>query len=393
MMKTQQKAWIFGAVSTCLIGAGLPSAWAESTVTSTASADLVLPSNPDIPPTSVAYPVELRQLNKSNEKNLLDYIPAWVDAMPTMLPKESDQVMVPSVNETENKTWVDRKQKQIRDWADHTSVKIDDWFGDIDPNKPANATLRVMLDNYWDKYNGFEVKPRIRGKIKLPTLERRFSVVFGDESLDNEFENNIANTNIEPNADNKRLDTRQTRDNNSSIALRWSDFAKKLPFETDADLGIRSGDDIYVRLKAKRAWVLRNDFSFYAEQIYRYGIDSKNYFRTNLELTHARPNEAFLSNQFSLTHADEQEDDWWWDNRLFRQHQFFANQRFNYGIYMGGYYNDNDLRLNSWGPFMSWRQPVWREWFYVQGDLNYLNDHREDRSHYLSTFVRLEAIF
>ncbi|WP_411710074.1 hypothetical protein [Acinetobacter soli] len=375
------------------MGAGLPSAWAESTVTSTASADLVLPSNPDIPPTSVAYPVELRQLNQSNEKNLLDYIPAWVDAMPTMLPKESDQVMVPSVNETENKTWVDRKQKQIRDWADHTSVKIDDWFGDIDPNKPANATLRVMLDNYWDKYNGFEVKPRIRGKIKLPTLERRFSVVFGDESLDNEFENNIANTNIEPNADNKRLDTRQTRDNNSSIALRWSDFAKKLPFETDADLGIRSGDDIYVRLKTKRAWVLRNDFSFYAEQIYRYGIDSKNYFRTNLELTHARPNEAFLSNQFSLTHADEQEDDWWWDNRLFRQHQFFANQRFNYGIYMGGYYNDNDLRLNSWGPFMSWRQPVWREWFYVQGDLNYLNDHREDRSHYLSTFVRLEAIF
>nr|WP_306465679.1 hypothetical protein [Acinetobacter soli] len=354
---------------------------------------MVLPSNPDIPPTSVAYPVELRQLNQSNEKNLLDYIPTWVDAMPTMLPKESDQVMVPSVNETENKTWVDRKQKQIRDWADHTSVKIDDWFGDIDPNKPANATLRVMLDNYWDKYNGFEVKPRIRGKIKLPTLERRFSVVFGDESLDNEFENNIANTNIEPNADNKRLDTRQTRDNNSSIALRWSDFAKKLPFETDADLGIRSGDDIYVRLKAKRAWVLRNDFSFYAEQIYRYGIDSKNYFRTNLELTHARPNEAFLSNQFSLTHADEQEDDWWWDNRLFRQHQFFANQRFNYGIYMGGYYNDNDLRLNSWGPFMSWRQPVWREWFYVQGDLNYLNDHREDRSHYLSTFVRLEAIF
>ena len=121
------------------------------------------------------------------------------------------------------------------------------------------------------------------------------------------------------------------------MALRWSDFSKKLPFETDADLGIRSGDDIYVRLKAKRAWPLRNDFSFYAEQIYRYGIDSKNYLRTNLELTHARPNEAFLSNQFSLTYADDQDDDLWWDNRLFRQHQFFANNRFNYGLYTGGY--------------------------------------------------------
>ncbi|MFW2154001.1 hypothetical protein ACG94Q_22625, partial [Acinetobacter gyllenbergii] len=98
-------------------------------------------------------------------------------------------------------------------------------------------------DNYWDKYNGYEIKPRIRGKIKLPTLERRFSVVFGDDSLDDEFDNNVANTNIDPNGDKKRLDSRQTRDNNGSLALRWSDFSKKLPFETDADLGIRSGDD------------------------------------------------------------------------------------------------------------------------------------------------------
>ena len=41
---------------------------------------------------------------------------------------------------------------------------------------------------------------------------------------------------------------------------------------------------------------------------------------------------------------------------------------------------------------MSWRQPFLREWFFVQGDLNYLNDDRLDRSHYLSAMVRLEAI-
>ena len=354
---------------------------------------LVLPNDPNTPRTSVAYAVKLHQLNQSQDKNLLDLIPAWIDSTPTILPPESDTPNVPPVSETQDLTWFDRKQHDISRWADRTSGKIDHWFGDVDPKKPADATLRIMLDNYWDKYNGYEIKPRIRGKIKLPTLERRFSVVFGDDSLDDEFDNNVANTNIDPNGDKKRLDSRQTRDNNGSLALRWSDFSKKLPFETDADLGIRSGDDIYVRLKAKRAWPLRNDFSFYAEQIYRYGIDSKNYLRTNLELTHARPNEAFLSNQFSLTYADDQDDDLWWDNRLFRQHQFFANNRFNYGLYTGGYYNNSDLRLNSWGPFMSWRQQLWREWFYVQGDLNYFNDHREDRSHYVSTFVRLEALF
>lgn len=170
-------------------------------------------------------------------------------------------------------------------------------------------------------------------------------------------------------------------------------FLQTTTIDTDADIGIRSGDDVYLRLRAKKYWDLDHDFNFNAEQIYRYGSKSENYLRTNLELIHARPNQPFLSNQLSLTYADTQDDDLRWDNRTFRQHQFFAHNSFKYGIYTGGYYDNNDLRLNSWGPFVSWRQPLWREWFYVQGDLNYFNDHREDRSHYVSTFVRFESLF
>jgi hypothetical protein len=111
----------------------------------------------------------------SNQENFLDYIPKWVDASPTVLPEQSDQSIVPPTAETENKTWVDRKQRDIRNWADRTSVKIDDWFGDVDPEKPASATIRFMLDNYWNEYDNYEVKPRIRGKIKLPTLEKNLA--------------------------------------------------------------------------------------------------------------------------------------------------------------------------------------------------------------------------
>ena len=334
------------------------------------------------------------QTEAATSENFLDYIPKWVDATPTVFPEQSNQPIVPPTEETEDRTWIDRKQRTIREWTDRTPVKIDDWFGEIDPEKPASATIRFMLDNYWNEYDNYEVKPRIRGKIKLPTLEKRLSLVFGDDTLDDEFDNNIANINNQPNQDtSKRLDSKQARDNNGSIALRFSNFSKRLPFETDADIGIRSGDDVYLRLRAEKNWTLGNDFHFNAEQIYRYGSDSENYLRTNLELVHARPNQPFLSNQFSLIYADEQDDDLTWENRTFRQHQFFAHNNFNYGIYTGGYYNDNNLRLNSWGPFVSWRQPLWREWFYVQGGLNYFNDHREDRSHYVSTFIRFETLF
>ena len=326
--------------------------------------------------------------------NLLYQLPSWIDAVPTFLPQQSDELMVRSILETADRTWVDRKQFQIRSWADDTSNKIDNWFGETDPEKPASATLRVIVDNSWNKYDGYEIKPRIRGRIKLPTLERQLSLVFGDDSLDNELDNNVAITNENPgNSNDKTLDRQRTRENNSSFALRWSEFSKYIPFKTDLDLGLRSGDDIYLRLKASKDWKLENDFSFHAEQIYRYGIDSKNYLRTNLELTHARPNQAFLSNQLNLTYSDNQDDDLTWDNSLFRQHQFFHENSFSYGIYTGGFLNNKDLRLNSWGPFISWRQPLWREWFYVQGNLNYMNDHRDDRSHFISTSIRFEALF
>ncbi|OTG67193.1 hypothetical protein [Acinetobacter silvestris] len=329
-----------------------------------------------------------------NHLGWLSYIPKIIDATPTILPEQSNLPFVPTTTETEDLTWADHTQKSIRNWADQTAIKMDHWFGDSNPDKPATATLRILADNSWNKYDHYEIQPRIRGKIRLPTLEKRLSVVFGDDSLDNEIYNNIAITNENTDtATNKNIDRKQIKDDNSSIALRWSQMSKKLPFDVDADLGIRSGSDIYARLKAEKDWTLSNNFSFHAEQIYRYGIKSENYLRTNLELTHARPNQAFLSSQFNLTYADEQEDHLTWDNRIYRQHQFFQNNRFNYGIYTGGYYNDSDLRLNSWGPFISWRQPLWREWFFVQGDLNYFNDHREDRSNFVSALVRLEALF
>lgn len=344
------------------------------------------------------YPLEFQQKDwpTSDENSLgwINYVPRMVDATPTLFPEQSNKKIYAPTQMTEDLSWIDRRQKSIRQWADRTAQRIDGWFGEGYEDETAKATLRVIFDNKWNKYDDYEFKPRIRGKIDLPTLERKLSLVFGDDSLDNEIDNNIAITNENPAGDpDKNVDTKRIREDNSSIALRWSQLSDKLPFDLDADLGIRSGDDIYARLKAKKDWTLGNDFSFHAEQIYRYGIDSENYLRTNLELTQARPNEAFISNQLYLTYADEQDDDWTWDNRTYRQHQFFHDNRFNYGMYVGGYYNEDDLRMNSWGPFVSWRQPLFREWFFVQGDLNYFNDKREDRSHYPRALVRLEARF
>lgn len=324
----------------------------------------------------------------------IDQIPKTIDQFPTVLPQESSHKIVPDKQITENNSQIDQTQSKFSNSLQKRAKSIDNWFGTPNPAKPASASLRIMLDTHWHKHDDFSIKPRIRGRIKLPTLQNKFSVVFGDDSLDNEMRNNIAINNENPIGDpNKVTDSKQYRSDNASLALRWSEWKNPWDIDTDLDLGVRSTDDLYIRAKIQKDWDLANNFSTHAEQIYRYGIDSKDYLRTNLELRHARPNQAFITNQFSLTYTDDEQQEFYWDNRLFRQHQFFHENCFNYGVYLGGNIEDNSPDLNSYGPFISWRQPFLRDWFFVQAEMNYYNDKAEDRDHYIGALLRFETHF
>ncbi len=125
-----------------------------------------------------------------------------------------------------------------------------------------------MVDNRWNKHDEYDVKPRIRGRVKLPTLEHKLSVVFGDDSLDNELQNNVAITNENPPSANndKTFDRRQNRDANSSLALRWSQLSDSVCLLKPISTWVYgSGDDIYARIELSREWKLDNDFRTYAE--------------------------------------------------------------------------------------------------------------------------------
>ena len=327
-------------------------------------------------------------------KMWLDHIPAAIDALPTVLPQESQHKITPHRQATANNTYIDKVQNKFSNSLQKRAQSIDGWFGEPNPEKPASASIRILLDTYWNEYDDFTIKPRIRGRIKLPTLQNRLSIVFGDDALDNEIRNNITISNENPQGDpNKTTDSRQYRSDNASLAVRWSEWKNPWGIDSDLDLGVRSGDDIYIRAKLQKDWLLHNNFSTHAEQIYRYGLDSKHYNRLNLEIRHARPNHAFLTNQFSLIYTDNDHQEFNWENRLFRQHQFFHDNCFNYGIYMGGEIENSTADLNSYGPFFSWRQPFLRDWFFVQAEMNYYNNKTEDRNHHVGALLRLETHF
>ena len=82
-----------------------------------------------------------------------------------------------------------------------------------------------------------------------------------------------------------------------------------------------------------------------------------------------------------------------WGNSFYRQHDFSNYKRLNYGIFIGGDIENKKFHINQYGPFISWRQPILRQWFFIQPELNYYNDKKQGRSHHVGVFLRLEAIF
>lgn len=175
------------------------------------------------------------------------------------------------------------------------------------------------------------------------------------------------------------------------LSASWATISTWMPFENNLDLGSNSENDVYVQFLAKKKWNLRHNISLDTEQVFRYGTTSRNYTETTLNLTQKMQDNTLFANKFNVNKSEN--EDYSWGNWTFQQYQFLKDNHLTYGIYSGGVYNKNDIRLNSWGPYISWRQPVWRNWLFMQNDLNFFNHIDDDSKHQLSVQMNLEANF
>lgn len=175
------------------------------------------------------------------------------------------------------------------------------------------------------------------------------------------------------------------------LSASWATISTWMPFENDLDLGSNSDSDIYVQFLAKKKWNLRHNISIDTEQIFRYGSTSRNYSETTLNLTQKVQDNTLFANKFNVNKSEN--EDYNWGNWTFQQFEFVKDNSLTYGVYSGGIYTKNDIRLNSWGPYISWRQPIWRDWIFMQNDLNFFNHIDDDPKHQLSVQMNLEANF
>lgn len=292
--------------------------------------------------------------------------------------------------------WLDSGHAKIQDTLQNTADGMNDWFvAEGADSDAARVKMRVMLDNRWNEYDGYSLRPRVRGSLRLPALEDRLSLVFGNEELEYQPEN-PANLSAESRhlADNRHFSLHETRRDNSSLGLRWSPPVKQENLQTDFGIGIRSGGDIYAKAEVNKTWYHPNNLQTYAEMIYRYGLKSEHYARSNLEVSHVPISGVISSSQMYINYQHQDSETVWnWGNSLSRKHMTGRDTWFNYGVYFGGEIENDRFMLNSYGPFAGMRFNAYRNWLFIQPELSYFNDKTQNRDHHIGAMLRFEAQF
>ncbi|KQE93367.1 hypothetical protein [Acinetobacter lactucae] len=252
---------------------------------------------------------------------------------------------------------------------------------------PYSSTSFAQVKRQSFSYSPCEVEPN--NTLSDANLIQELMAVFGNDTLWKRA--------TQPEQTYKALGKRKKKNSSTQVSIinplsaSWATISTWMPFENDLDLGSNSDSDIYVQFLAKKKWNLRHNISINTEQIFRYGSTSRNYSETTLNLTQKMQDNTLFANKFNVNKSEN--EDYNWGNWTFQQFEFVKNNSLTYGVYSGGVYTKNDIRLNSWGPYISWRQPIWKDWIFMQNDLNFFNHLDDDSKHQLSVQMNLEANF
>ena len=84
-----------------------------------------------------------------------------------------------------DETWVDDSYDYVTSRTDSLAVWLDSFFAVPEADlESADSVLRLRTEYQWDEEDGNDFKVRLRGKVDLPRIDRRLSLVFAEEDED-----------------------------------------------------------------------------------------------------------------------------------------------------------------------------------------------------------------
>lgn len=178
-------------------------------------------------------------------------------------------------------TWVDTGHRFVTNEAIELAQWMDDFFGDREYDVDrAESFLRLQFENDWDEEDGNSLRVKLRGRLQLPQLSKRLSLVFEGDDGD------------------ELIDDNQDRDREDTVGLQY-EISESRRSRWDATLGFNSsGVRPGVRFRHQDA------------------IDDKNSYRYTQRVQWEHDDGFYTTGRLDLNHVIDEDDALRWSNRV-----------------------------------------------------------------------------
>jgi len=259
-----------------------------------------------------------------------------------------------------NVAWIDRMHLAVYRSVCGSAFWFDSFFGEEDAYRQRDATFgRAGLAPHWSEHDGFELKGRLKAKINLPRLEKRFNAFFGNYEKE-EFE-----TDRSPTFGGLPPVFEQTTDQDWLVGLGYSPLrGKRRRIDIDAGVKLSFPLDPFVRLRSQR-------FHFFSEVsllrfrqtvFWRGELGFGTTSHLDLERVLGKSRHLRWSNIGTIAQATDGID---WESRLTLYHYLGGSRAFAYELTIKGG-TDAPVAVETYGFETIYRQSMFRDWFFLE---------------------------
>lgn len=261
--------------------------------------------------------------------------------------------------------WLDRSHDVWYTNTQKAAQWFDQFFGDL-RDQDEQATMRTRITLGWEPSEGDtdSTYARIRVKIRLPNLKRRFDLLFSNDEVDD--------FNLLPLEANRPQQVSGSADNNFNAALRWTKLST-LKETIDLRVGVHSGPDIYLYGRHRRqhnfsdSTKLRLTPSFFLDT--KHGVGGRLLAEFDYLLEH--PGVVRLSGRGQLS---DKTDGLEWRGGLSYMYRFSPQGAVVSGLYLNGstdgsqgdavknYAASIRLRNQFWRPYLFYEVEPYIDW-------------------------------
>jgi len=243
-------------------------------------------------------------------------------------------------------SWLDSSYDYVTSRTDALAQRVDSFFGEADAEREsADSVLRLVGESGWSEDDGADTRLRLKGKVDLPQLSHRLSLVFGEED---DYRSDV----LPPAGD---------ADGDIGVQYRLLDAARS---RLDASFGANSSLDFHLNLRYRFMRPLGESFRVrFTERVYlKEGDGAGSITRGDLDY---RISEKGLLRFTSDVEYGEETDGAEWGTRLSFLRQIDAQQAISAFAAVSGQ-TDPGARANVYAAGIRYRRNVLRPWIFVE---------------------------